>query len=325
MNYLKEKCPVCENSFNENDDIVVCPICGTPHHRECYENLGHCKNLDLHSEGYEWIPSEVVAEKEPVKTVVDGHQIVFCTECGKENPASEPNCVNCGARLYNNMNGGFAHQPISLPNMENQQFSTPVIQISPDDLIDGNKVSDIAEYIQMGANRYIPKFYKAEKTGKKLSFNWAAFLFSPYWFFFRKMNVIGFVIMLVSLFVTGICTTDKVVKASNDYYQAFEQYIAGDISQEEMQELSSEVANLPELKIMSATTIILKVFCGFTGNYFYKRKVTAEVNAAKQAASSPAEYRLLLFKKGGISGIMCGLSLLGFYCAQQILTMLLSK
>ena len=26
-------CPVCKKQFEDGDDIVVCPECGTPHHR----------------------------------------------------------------------------------------------------------------------------------------------------------------------------------------------------------------------------------------------------------------------------------------------------
>ena len=40
--YSQEKCPVCENEFTNDDDIVVCPLCGTPHHRECYKKNGEC-------------------------------------------------------------------------------------------------------------------------------------------------------------------------------------------------------------------------------------------------------------------------------------------
>ena len=28
--YVNEKCPVCEKPFDEHDDIVTCPHCGTP-------------------------------------------------------------------------------------------------------------------------------------------------------------------------------------------------------------------------------------------------------------------------------------------------------
>ena len=36
MRYTGETCPVCNKVFQEDDDIVVCPDCGTPHHRKCY-------------------------------------------------------------------------------------------------------------------------------------------------------------------------------------------------------------------------------------------------------------------------------------------------
>lgn len=321
MNYLKEKCPVCERAFAEQDDIVVCPVCGTPHHRECYETSGQCKNAQLHSQGFEWTPSQV---NEPVQAVNNGYQIVFCPNCGKENPASEPVCLNCGERLYNNPNG-MNGQPVMLPNMQNQQFSTNVIQISPDDTIGTNKVSDVAEYVQFNAHRYVPKFYKMDKQGKKLSFNWASFLFSPYWFFFRKMHVIGFVIMLITLLISGACSTERLYNASKQYTEAVQQYYAGEIGKEELAEVSGRMIKLPEAAIMIVSNIAIKAFCGLFGNYLYKKKAEKDIDDCRQKASSPEEYRFMIFKRGGISGLMCGLSLLGYYCAEQILGMLLSR
>ena len=55
MDYIGEKCPVCGKNFHADDDVVVCPICGTPHHRECYENLGHCFNEEKHAEGFSFM------------------------------------------------------------------------------------------------------------------------------------------------------------------------------------------------------------------------------------------------------------------------------
>ena len=48
--YKNEKCPVCNTEFKDGDDIVTCPVCGTPHHRECYNKIGHCINEDKHKE-----------------------------------------------------------------------------------------------------------------------------------------------------------------------------------------------------------------------------------------------------------------------------------
>lgn len=37
MEFTEYKCPVCDKQFKKGDDVVVCPECGAPHHRECYE------------------------------------------------------------------------------------------------------------------------------------------------------------------------------------------------------------------------------------------------------------------------------------------------
>ena len=40
--YKGYKCAACGNVFDENDDVVVCPECGAPHHRSCYLEKGQC-------------------------------------------------------------------------------------------------------------------------------------------------------------------------------------------------------------------------------------------------------------------------------------------
>ena len=37
--YTGNHCPVCEQEFTDNDDIVVCPDCGTPYHRACWQKV----------------------------------------------------------------------------------------------------------------------------------------------------------------------------------------------------------------------------------------------------------------------------------------------
>ena len=56
-------CPVCKKQFEDGDDIVVCPECGTPHHRECYNSIHHCANADLHSEGYDFYKENIENKK----------------------------------------------------------------------------------------------------------------------------------------------------------------------------------------------------------------------------------------------------------------------
>lgn len=37
--YTGNHCPVCEQAFTDEDDIVVCPDCGTPYHRACWQKV----------------------------------------------------------------------------------------------------------------------------------------------------------------------------------------------------------------------------------------------------------------------------------------------
>lgn len=168
MDYRGQHCPICGKEFCDGDDIVVCPECGTPYHRECYKTAGHCVNEERHGESFEWKPETAprAEEKTPnagQNTNDDGHKVVFCPVCGRENPAEEPNCLNCGARLYNNQNGGKAFiPPVELPNMDKQPFGK-VVNISPMDMLGRNTVGDTAEFIGVNAQSYIPKFYKMQQ------------------------------------------------------------------------------------------------------------------------------------------------------------------
>ena len=55
--FYGSQCPYCKKNFAEGDDIVVCPECGTPHHRECYKEHSACANEAHHAENFEWKPA----------------------------------------------------------------------------------------------------------------------------------------------------------------------------------------------------------------------------------------------------------------------------
>ena len=49
MKYTGIPCAACGKKFTAEDDVVVCPECGTPYHRACYKELGHCVNEARHA------------------------------------------------------------------------------------------------------------------------------------------------------------------------------------------------------------------------------------------------------------------------------------
>ena len=52
MEFTEYTCPVCNKRFVNGDDVVVCPDCGAPHHRECWEKTERCFYAERHAAGF---------------------------------------------------------------------------------------------------------------------------------------------------------------------------------------------------------------------------------------------------------------------------------
>jgi len=37
-----QKCPVCKSYMFDDEEIVFCPVCGVPTHKECYDKIKKC-------------------------------------------------------------------------------------------------------------------------------------------------------------------------------------------------------------------------------------------------------------------------------------------
>ena len=75
--YKGNTCPVCKQKFKEADDIVVCPDCGTPYHRECWKKVGVCVHQADHAAGFEWTPDNVISDRP---------DDIVCPNCGNHQP-----------------------------------------------------------------------------------------------------------------------------------------------------------------------------------------------------------------------------------------------
>lgn len=341
MRYTGETCPICGQSFTEDADVVVCPDCGTPHHRECYQKNAACANAQRHGTDFSWSPQHpetaqksapvttLQAQKPPQSKPSDGHSIVFCPNCGAENGAEEPVCTQCGTRLYNGTQP--VTPPVQLPN--GAQTPLGAAFIPPTDTIGGNTVADTAEYVQAGARKYIPKFYKLEKTGKRVSWNWAAFLFTPYWFFYRKLYAVGSALLVLLLAVTAGCTTPRFLEASDAFYAAVAQAQSqmqadgapNEASMQAYTDALQGVLSCPELYISACTQLAVAVFSGLYANFLYKKKAAKEILRLHAQSSSPQEYRLLLFRRGGVS-VLLGLATFWIYnLGSQLLVVAISR
>lgn len=138
MRYSGIECVSCNNIFDEKDDVVVCPVCGAPHHRECWMKENRCAYNDRHQEGFVWeFPKTATnkqAETNEPKTVGDfvfknGEGVIICPECKTPNFANDAFCRRC-------------HKPFTQNNMNVNQNNIPDENQTPYNQNINNNYSD---------------------------------------------------------------------------------------------------------------------------------------------------------------------------------------
>ena len=284
MNYTGKICDGCREPLKEGDDIVVCPICGTPQHRSCYEKNNKCVNEYLHSTGFTWTdPDE---EKRKAEAEQDVQQ-----EQGQPEQQSP-----------------FVQ---ATPQSMESVFMRGVLY-DPKDDIGGATVGEAADYIQNSAPRYISKFMKQKKKNGKLSWNWAAFFFAPYWFFYRKLYKVG------AVFLATISQTEKVYGVYEkmvSVQQEINELVKGkdDLSGEDSQKfdkLYAEAQKLTKAAIPTLAIILLiqkvipNTIAALIANYLFKKKMLRVISLAHDASTEPNIVKYTIMRNGGVSVIM---------------------
>ena len=89
-------CPVCGEKFKESDDIVACPECGAPHHRDCWKKEGHCHFVADHGTDRQWVRPQAGDSANSAESAVEGK---VCPHCGEKNPEFAEFCSRCGKGL----------------------------------------------------------------------------------------------------------------------------------------------------------------------------------------------------------------------------------
>lgn len=206
--YLGCKCPICQKPFEQNDDVVVCPECGAPYHRECYQKQHQCVFADKHAAGFVWKPDPAATQaaengcNDPSRF---SDPQISCPVCGSPNPATGLFCENCGSPL--NGSGSQQAAPNQPPFPGNFSSATngssnpfdfvqggipAPLRVDPQEELEGIKASDWATFLGKNAAFYLTSFKGMKVTGKKISASFAAFFFGPFYFIYRKMWALGF-------------------------------------------------------------------------------------------------------------------------------------
>jgi hypothetical protein len=194
--YIGARCPVCNKKFAATDDIVVCPVCGAPHHRECYFQSGQCAFLEEHITGKAWRPPY-----EPKTEDASSAREKTCPGCGKQSPEDNIFCNHCGKRLtpeappQQSFFGG-------MPWLELDQSYYVYGGLREEETLSGELTArEYAAYVGASSAYYLPRF-KSVEAGRPVIPNLSAMLFGFLFYFYRKMYLIGSVLLV--LFLLGL-------------------------------------------------------------------------------------------------------------------------
>ncbi len=211
--HIGTRCMVCSEKFTFEDDVVICPECGTPYHRACYEKSGSCVNTALHKSGGTWKPSYDVgsdgAENSETVCAFCGYTnpplTLFCRRCGMPAPGIHSDAngmeqrydgvnINDDPDAYNrNANSGMFIDPFFV------NFSDPLCGLSPDEDFDGVKLAELGDHVGTNTHYYIPLFKQFKELGRKFSLNFPAMLFPEFYFAYRKMPLMAVLALILKV------------------------------------------------------------------------------------------------------------------------------
>ena len=253
-----KQCQICKGYLFDDDDIVVCPVCGAPHHRDCWETVGHCGAEETHGTDKQY--NKVEAEKndsEPDETVKQ------CRVCGRTSKSGDAAfCPYCG-QPYDN----FAEPPHVFISGVPFKTPDPYGGMPKDSMIEDVKVSDIAKFTGAASNRYIPKFAAMGKKNKS-SWNWAAFIFPSAWCLSKKMYRNGILFLILAV-ASSLCFVpfNQTLMSLGD---------TSEMTREQLVELfmSNSEAFGPIVILMSVLGMVLwlvpRIICGVLGDWLYR-------------------------------------------------------
>ena len=196
FDHTGHKCAFCNKPFEAGDDVVVCPECGAPYHRSCYQQAGHCVFEEQHGTGFEWKPEPGSEPKEPDLT---------CPRCGAPTPADSRFCKQCGAAMPEAGAAPQGQAPTSDAERERWtwQMGFMASQFDPAEELDGIPLKDWANFVGRSAPYYLANFKQLAQSGRKVGFSFSALFFGPFYYMFRKMWSWGLIFfgleMLISL------------------------------------------------------------------------------------------------------------------------------
>lgn len=276
--YAHLTCPVCRAKLFEDDEIVVCPECGAPHHKSCYMGLGRCAFADTHGTTEQWQMPEMPEDE--------------------KNEAEEKPPVHNNERRFGDK---FAPNPnfivIDPDNEDEAEVERSVIEqakmidgVDDNIKIGGESTRDVALFVGFNASRYLRVFKSMELGGAKTGWNWIAFFFPQYWLFSRKCYVYGILVAafdLLSAVMVSIMQGETAVLS--------EQLRA-------VMSAPDTLINNPlviSFLALAAIELIIRLFFGLFGDRIYKHFALKKIKEVKNDEEGYSAVKIM--KTGGVN------------------------
>ena len=292
MRFEDIKCDGCGHTFEKNDDIVVCPVCGTPQHRECWEKAEGCINKDKHAEGFEWKMPETKKAK-----------LMPPSEKAKSETEPTPSMV------FDENIGRDVPDFNYIVESRVQSLAPGISEEQRKEQLCGHNLSDVIAFIGNNASSYVNKFRKKEHA-RKNTFNFGAFFFCPIWFFFRRLYKEGIIYLALTL-----CLTMLMAGPSESYMTLLDSIMASgieNITEAQYNELMT--ASAPIL-IYGILNIVIKLIAGLTGDrmyYRYCRDSLTQINELKRTADN-TELLHFYLKKSSTAFLATLIAMTAYY------------
>lgn len=228
-------CAYCGKEITLEDYRVYCPSCKLDYHKECWLENNGC------------VAEDCEYNRQPRTK---------CPYCFTPTKKEYAYCIRCGRPTNPLMN------LVIYP--EGSDYYVPDSEAGSAEKLIGEK-----------SDKFMKDFYEMENAKFKLSWNFPAFIFSGFWYLYRRMYSQGIAILLCFAL------------------------------------LAAAIAFFPGLRILSVPLfLILWVGCGVCGNGIYMEHIR---KVAREALKVPQNLRLDYIEKNGgvdkkftaIAGVVC--------------------
>lgn len=299
MDYIGMKCAACEEVLKNGDDVVVCPDCGAPHHRHCYESLNKCAHQEKHNETYEYV--EEPDENNETNKNESEEDTVICTRCNSKNPKGTFYCMKCGYPMNKTEQQPFTNIPFN-------PFD-PMAGIDPEtDMGDGVTAGEMSKFTQ-DKTPYFSRVFFGIKAFNKGKFSFVGFIFSGGYLLYRKMYKLGALLtILMALSLIGStyilnCTPlyEHVLSLTQVLYE--QSYNSINSTQLLIEWYSALDFNIQILTLITVLLLLLQIFIqvlvGIKANKWYFNHCKKQIKNIKK--NNPEEAKLAIETKGGVN------------------------